>query len=147
MGLFTMRNQHKKEHESYASIPIVHFIDDFKHFVLKKNAIDMALGITIGISFGKVISSLVNDIIMPPLALVVGGVNLADLKLILKKTVTNSAHQVVSPEVSIFYGKFIQIGLDFLIVAFSAFLVIKIVNNLMRTKEQADIDWTEYLKK
>jgi large conductance mechanosensitive channel len=129
-----------------ATAPALHFIDDFKKFVLKKNAIDMALGITIGISFGKVISSLVNDIIMPPIGLIIGGVNLPDLKIILKKAII-TGKQITYPEVAIHYGKFLQIALDFFIVAFSAFVVIKIVNNLIKNNDKTDIDWTEFIKK
>lgn len=138
----------KNDINSLANIkePVFHFMDDFKNFVLKKNALDMALGITIGIAFGKVISSLVNDIIMPPIGIIIGGVNLPDLKIILKHSSANNMGKIIDPEVAIYYGKFIQIAIDFLIVAFSAFLVIKILNKLTH-KAKKDIDWTKFINK
>lgn len=95
------------------------FLKEFKAFALKGNVVDMAVGIIIGAAFGKIVSSIVGDIIMPPLGLLIGGVNFTDLKVILK------AATETSPAVTWNYGNFLQVTFDFLIVAFSVFLVIK----------------------
>ncbi|MEA4935946.1 MAG: large-conductance mechanosensitive channel protein MscL [Paludibacter sp.] len=107
------------------------FIDEFKAFALKGNVIDMAVGIIIGGAFGKIVSSVVNDIIMPPIGLLVGGVNFTDLKIIMKDAVGTA------PAVTLNYGNFLQVSFDFLIIAFSIFMVIKFMNNLNRKKEAA----------
>ncbi len=103
-------------------------IDDFKAFALKGNVIDLAVGIIIGAAFGKIVSSLVSDIIMPPIGLLIGGVNFTELKVILKAA--SEGH----PAVTWNYGNFLQVTFDFLIVAFSVFLVIKAII-LARIKE------------
>jgi large conductance mechanosensitive channel len=97
-------------------------VDEFKSFAMKGNVVDMAVGIIIGAAFGKIVSSMVNDIIMPPLGLIIGGVNFTDLKVVMKAA--TEAH----PAVTWNYGNFIQVIFDFLIVAFSVFLVIKAMN-------------------
>lgn len=107
------------------------FIDEFKAFALKGNVVDMAVGIIIGGAFGKIITSLVNDIIMPPIGLLVGGVNFAELSVILKEAVGET------PAVTWNYGNFIQVSIDFLIVAFAIFMVIKVMNTAKRKKEEA----------
>ena len=94
-------------------------VDEFKAFAMKGNVVDMAVGIIIGAAFGKIVSSVVSDIIMPPLGLLIGGVNFSDLKLIMKGA--TETH----PAVTWNYGNFLQVCFDFLIVAFAVFLVIK----------------------
>jgi len=108
------------------------FIDEFKAFALKGNVMDMAVGIIIGGAFGKIVSSIVNDVIMPPIGLLVGGVNFTDLKIIMKEAVG------VVPAVTINYGNFLQVTFDFLIIAFAIFMVIKFMNNLNRKKAAAE---------
>jgi large conductance mechanosensitive channel len=105
-------------------------VDEFKAFAMKGNVTDMAVGIIIGAAFGKIVSSVVGDIIMPPLGLLIGGVNFTDLKLILK------AATETSPAVTWNYGNFLQVTFDFLIVAFAVFMVIKALN-AARKKEEA----------
>jgi large conductance mechanosensitive channel len=105
-------------------------VDEFKSFAMKGNVADMAVGIIIGAAFGKIVSSVVNDIIMPPLGLIIGGVNFTDLKLVMKAA--TEAH----PAVTWNYGNFLQVIFDFLIVAFSVFLVIKAMN-AARKKDEA----------
>jgi large conductance mechanosensitive channel len=105
-------------------------IQEFKTFAIKGNMIDMAVGIIIGGAFGKIITSLVNDIIMPPIGLLVGGVNFAELSVILKEAVGET------PAVTWNYGNFIQVSIDFLIVAFAIFMVIKVMNAAKRQKEE-----------
>ncbi len=104
---------------------------EFKKFAMRGNVVDMAVGIIIGGAFGKIVSSVVGDIIMPAVGVLVGGVNFTDLKLVLKQAVGDT------PEVAINYGNFIQVIIDFLIIAFSVFLLVKAINALSRKKEEA----------
>lgn len=98
------------------------FFDEFKKFAFKGNVIDMAVGVVIGNVFGKIVSSLVNDIIMPPVGMLIGGVDFTELKVVLKE----AAGDV--PAVSINYGNFIQTIIDFLIVALSIFICVRLIN-------------------
>lgn len=107
-------------------------VDEFKAFAMKGNLIDMAVGIIIGAAFGKIISSLVADIIMPPLGLLIGGVNFTDLKVVLKAAV-DATH----PAVTWNYGNFLQVTFDFLIVALSIFLVLKAIIASKKKEEVA----------
>jgi len=104
---------------------------EFKAFAMRGNVVDMAVGIIIGAAFGKIVSSVVNDIIMPPLGLLVGGVNFTDLKLTLKAAVGEEA------AVTLNYGNFLQVTFDFLIVAFAIYLLIKAMNVASKKKEEA----------
>lgn len=113
------------------------FLEDFKQFAMRGNVIDMAVGIIIGGAFGKIVSSLVADIIMPPIGLLIGGVDFTDLKITLKHAVLSPQGEVVSPAVAIDYGKFLQTTLDFLIIAFAIFMFIRLITNLQRKKEEA----------
>ena len=97
-------------------------LDEFKAFAMKGNVVDMAVGIIIGAAFGKIVSSVVNDIIMPPIGLLLGGVNFTDLKVVMK------AATEVNPAVTWNYGNFIQVTIDFLIIAIAVFLLIKAIN-------------------
>jgi large conductance mechanosensitive channel len=103
--------------------------DEFKAFAMKGNVVDMAVGIIIGAAFGKIVSSIVSDIIMPPLGLLIGGVNFTDLRLILK------AATETTPAVTWNYGNFIQVIFDFTIVAFAVFMVIKAMNAAKKKEE------------
>ena len=117
-------------------------LKEFKEFAVKGNMLDMAVGIIIGAGFGKIISSLVNDILMPPLGLLLGRVDFTQLKAVLQKgsdAVMDGA-TIIQPavkQVSINYGTFIQTVIDFIIVAFCIFLVIKAMNNLKKKEEAA----------
>ena len=101
-------------------------IKEFKEFAVKGDAVDMAIGIIIGAAFGKIVSSLVSDIIMPPIGFLIGGVDFKNLKLILKAA-TNEV-----PAVTVNYGQFINSVIDFVIVAFTIFLVVKGINSLKK---------------
>lgn len=105
-------------------------LDEFKAFAIKGNMIDMAVGIVIGGAFGKIVSSIVNDILMPPLGLLLGGVNFTDLKVVMK------AATETAPAVTWNYGSFVQALIDFLIIAFAIFMLIKGIN-AMKKKEEA----------
>lgn len=109
----------------------MHMLDEFKAFAVKGNVVDMAVGIIIGAAFGKIVSSVVGDVIMPPLGLVIGGVDFSDLALTLKDAVGDK------PAVVLAYGKFIQALLDFTIVAFAIFLLIKGIERLKRKEAAA----------
>ena len=111
-------------------------IKEFKEFAMRGNVVDMAVGIIIGGAFGKIISSLVSDIIMPPIGFLLGGVNFTDLKLVIKDAFLNSAGVEV-PAVSINYGSFIQVTIDFLIIAFAIFMMIKAMNSMKKKEEAA----------
>ena len=110
-------------------------ISEFKEFIAKGNVVDLAVGIVIGAAFGKIVDSLVNDILMPPIGLLIGGVNFADLKYEIKSATIDAAGKAVNA-VSINYGAFIQQAIVFLIVAFAVFIfVVKPMNILNRKKD------------
>lgn len=111
-------------------------LKEFKEFAVKGNAVDMAIGIVIGAAFNKIISSLVNDVIMPPIGFLLGGVDFKNLELVLKKAGV-SATGAALPAVTLRYGLFINTVIDFLIVAFTIFMVIKAVNHLARIRHAA----------
>ena len=106
-------------------------VKEFREFAMKGNVVDMAVGIIIGAGFGKIVSSLVADVIMPPIGILLGGVDFSGLKLTLKEA---AAPQTA---VTVNYGQFIQTVVDFTIVAFSVFLLIKMMNALKKKEEQA----------
>lgn len=104
-------------------------LKEFKSFAMRGNVVDMAVGIIIGAAFGKIVSSVVNDIIMPPLGLLIGGVNFTDLKITLKAAIGED------PAVTLNYGNFLQVTFDFLIVAFAIYLLIKAMNVATKKKD------------
>ena len=106
-------------------------VKEFKEFIMRGNVIDLAVGIVIGAAFGKIVSSLVADLIMPPLGLLIGGVNFTDLKVVLGPPLSGGE------PVTLNYGNFIQVLFDFVIVAFAIFLVVKMVNRLKRKQAEA----------
>lgn len=117
------------------------FIQEFKDFAVKGNAIDMAVGVIIGGAFGKIVTSIVNDIIMPPIGWLVGGVDFKELKVVLKDAVpekldeAGNVVQAAAAEVTLNYGAFIQNVIDFLIIAFCVFLLVKGITNLSKKKQ------------
>ena len=114
------------------------FLKDFKAFAMKGNVIDMAVGVIIGGAFGKIVTSLVNDIIMPLIGTVMGGVDFKTAKVVLKQAIMDG-ETVVKPEVVLTYGNFIQTVVDFLIIALSIFVTIRVITKLTekRKKEEA----------
>ncbi|MDD7795395.1 large-conductance mechanosensitive channel protein MscL [Clostridium sp. 'White wine YQ'] len=104
-------------------------LKEFKEFAVKGNVVDLAVGVVIGGAFGKIVTSMVNDIIMPLVGALTGGVNFTYLKIVFKE-----AHGDI-PEVALNYGNFIQNVIDFLIISFSIFLFIKLINKLKREKK------------
>ena len=110
------------------------FLADFKKFAMRGNVIDMAVGVIIGGAFGKIVSSVVADIIMPPLGLLIGGVNFTDLKWVMKgPEVVDGVEQAA---VTLNYGNFLQATFDFLIIAFSIFLFIRLLTKLTEKKKE-----------
>ena len=107
---------------------------EFKEFAVKGNVVDMAVGIIIGAAFGKIVSSAVGDVIMPPIGVLLGGVDFSSLAFIVKEAAGDVPAVVVS------YGKFIQTIIDFTIIAFTIFIAIKGINSLKRQEEEAPAD-------
>lgn len=112
------------------------FLSEFKEFAMKGNVVDMAVGVIIGAAFGKIVTSLVNDIIMPVIGVLTGGVNFSDHKWIIQQSVTNG-EEIVTPEVAVTWGAFVQTIIDFIIIAFCIFVAIKFVNKLKKAPEPA----------
>lgn len=106
-------------------------IQEFKAFAMRGNVVDMAVGIIIGAAFGKIVSSFVNDVIMPPIGLLVGGIDFSNLSVTIKEAADNA------PAVVIKYGIFINTIIDFVIVAFAIFMAIKAMNSLKKKEEAA----------
>ncbi len=106
-------------------------INEFKAFAVRGNVVDMAVGIIIGAAFGKIVSSFVDGVIMPPLGLLIGGVDFSDLAIVLKDAVGEA------PAVVLRYGAFIQTVVDFVIIAFAIFMAIKAINHLKRKEAEA----------
>lgn len=109
------------------------FLNEFKDFAMKGNVVDMAVGVIIGAAFGKIVTSLVNDIIMPGIGVLTGGVNFSDHKWVIQKAV-EEAGEVVTPEVAITWGSFVQTVFDFIIIALCIFVAIKFMNKLRKQK-------------
>ncbi len=115
------------------------FLKEFKEFAMRGNVVDMAIGVVVGGAFGKIVTSLVNDIIMPGVGVITGGTNFSEFKYVLQKEVVDGATQeVLTPEVAITWGSFVQTILDFIIIAFCIFLAIKVMNKFLRKKEEAE---------
>jgi len=110
-------------------------INEFKEFAIKGNMFDMAIGIIIGVAFNKIVSSLVNDIILPAFGLIIGNVNFQNLNIVLQKETIDNTGIIIQELVAIKYGNFIQVTFDFFIIAITVFLVIKIFNKLRRNAE------------
>ena len=120
------------------------FLQDFKAFAMKGNVIDMAVGVIIGGAFGKIVSSVVADVIMPPIGLLVGGVNFTDLEWVMKEAVpemtdaAGNVTQAAADAVTLNYGNFLQVTFDFLIIAFSIFLFIRLLTKLTEKKKKEE---------
>jgi len=106
-------------------------VKEFKEFAVKGNVVDMAVGVIIGAAFGKIVSSLVADVVMPPLGLLIGGIDFSHFEFVLREGVDKT------PPVSVKYGVFLQTTFDFLIVAIAVFLMIKMINRLKRQEAAA----------
>ncbi|MBF6597546.1 MAG: large-conductance mechanosensitive channel protein MscL [Fermentimonas sp.] len=109
------------------------FKTELKEFLMRGSVVDMAVGIVIGAAFGKIVTSFVNDILMPPIALLVGDSKFVELKVVLKEAVMEGS-EIITPAITWNYGAFIQSVIDFLIIGVSIFLVIKAMNKMKRKK-------------
>ncbi len=110
------------------------FIQEFKSFAMRGNVIDLAVGMIIGSAFGKITNSLVNDVIMPTVSILLGGVDFSDWKIVLKQAIVENGEEVAAA-ISINYGAFLSTVLDFIILAFAIFCMIKAINRLHRKEE------------
>ncbi len=106
-------------------------LEEFKSFAVKGNVVDMAVGIIIGAAFGKIVTALVSGVVMPPIGVLLGGVNFTDLSIVVKEATEKT------PAVVIAYGSFIQTVVDFLIIAFAVFMMVKTINKLKKKEEVA----------
>ena len=114
-------------------------VKEFKDFIMRGNVLDMAVGVVIGGAFGKITTSLVNDIIMPFVSILTGGVDFSAWKWVLKAAVVDAAGEVTSPEVAVNFGNLIAVVLDFIIIAFVIFCLIKGINKLHKKKEEEPV--------
>ncbi len=112
------------------------FIKEFREFVSRGKVIDLAIGVVIGGAFQKIISSLVTDIIMPPLGLLIGGVDFKEIKFVLKEAVANAEGTITTKPLTLNIGMFVQTVFDFLIIAFAVFVAIKAVNKFNKKAEE-----------
>lgn len=110
-------------------------IKEFKEFAIKGNMFDMAIGIIIGVAFNKIVSSLVNDILLPMFSVIIGKVNFQNLTIVLQEKKIDGNGGIIQDLVEVKYGNFIQVTLDFLIIALVIFAVIKVINNIRRRGE------------
>lgn len=113
------------------------FMEEFKAFAMRGNVLDLAVGVVIGGAFGNITTSLVNDIIMPVISILTGGVDFSAWKLVLKEAALDAAGEVASAEIAINFGNLIAVVLDFIIIAFAVFCLVKGINKLHRKKEEA----------
>lgn len=112
-------------------------LKEFKAFISKGNVLEMAVGLIMATYFGAIIKSLVNDIIMPPVGVVMGGVDFNDLGIVLEPAVLDAAGEITKPAVMLNYGAFINTIITFIIVAFCIFMVVKAYNNMKKKEEEA----------
>lgn len=111
-------------------------MQEFKEFAMRGNVLDMAVGVIVGGAFGKIVSSFVDDVLMPPLGMLLGRVNFSDLKLVLSPATMGTDGEILKPESAIMYGQFIQTVVDFLIIAWAIFLMVKTVNSFKRKEAE-----------
>ncbi|MBQ6893735.1 MAG: large conductance mechanosensitive channel protein MscL [Clostridia bacterium] len=114
------------------------FSEDFKAFIAKGNVIDMAVGVVVGGAFNKIVTSLVNDIIMPLIGLVMGGLDVTEMKYVLNEAVLDAEGAVVTAENAIMYGNFIQAIIDFFIIALTVFVALRVFTKLQRKRKDEE---------
>lgn len=113
-------------------------LQEFKEFAIKGNIMDLAVAVIIGGAFGKIVSSLVNDIIMPFFGFIMGGVKFTNLKWVMKDAITGADGTITKEAITLNYGNFIQSTVDFLVIAWSIFIMIKILNKVRRKQEKTE---------
>ena len=112
------------------------FLDEFKTFAMRGNVVDLAVGVVMGGAFGKITTSVVNDIIMPVISVLTGGLNFTDWKVVLRSPIYDAAGAEIQTEIAINYGNLISTVVDFVIIAFAVFCMVKVLNNLHKKKEE-----------
>jgi len=112
-------------------------VKEFRDFAMRGNVVDLAVGVVIGGAFGKIVSSMVSDVVMPPIGLALGGVNFTDIKVTLKDAIIDAAGAVTAPAVTLNIGAFVQTIFDFTIIAFSIFMIVKGMNKMKKKEEAA----------
>ena len=139
------QTEHKKITEAKALKAVGHgvekvtkikFITEFKDFISKGNVMDMAVGMIVGAAFTAIVTSLVNNILMPALGMITGQIDFSDLKIILQAAVKDEAGEIITPEVAIGYGAFINSVISFLLIALSVFILIKVIGSFKRKKKE-----------
>ena len=123
---------------------MVKIVSELKDFMTRGNVVDMAVGVIIGGAFGKIVSSLVSDVIMPPIGVLLSGVNFADLKFVLKEASIEAGKEI--PAVTVNYGSFLQTMIDFIIISTVIFFAIKGINSLRKKDEEKQVDPPEPTK-
>lgn len=113
------------------------FVHEFRAFIARGNVVDLAVGVVIGAAFGKIVSALVDGLVMPLLAIVTNGIKVEQWKLVLKPAVLDAAGKVATPEIALKYGTVLQAALDFVIIAFVIFLFLRTYNRLREPKDEA----------
>ena len=111
------------------------FLNDFKDFAVKGNVVDMAVGVIIGAAFGKIVSSLVNDVLMPIIGYFTGGINFSEHRWVIQEAV-KQGEEIITPEIALSWGVFVQAIVDFIIVAFCIFMMIKFIMKLKKKDEE-----------
>lgn len=119
---------------NFKKVSKVKFVTEFKEFISRGNVMDMAVGIIIGGAFTAIVTALVNSVLMPALGMITGGIDFSQLKIVLKNAVLDTAGEIVTPEVAIGYGTFIAAIINFLLIAFSVFVLIKVLGKMKRKK-------------
>ena len=114
------------------------FFEEFKGFIAKGNVVDMAVAVIVGGAFGKIVTSLVNDVIMPMVSIVVGGLNVTDWKWVIKEAVYAADGSLLTAETALAYGNFLQTVIDFLIIAFCIFLMLKVILGVQSKFKKAE---------
>ena len=112
------------------------FLDEFKTFAMRGNEVDLAVGVVMGGAFGKITTSVVNDIIMPAISVLTGGLNFTDWKVVLRSPMYDAAGAEIQTEIAINYGNLISTVMDFVIIAFAVFCMVKVINKLHKKKEE-----------
>lgn len=112
-------------------------LKEFRDFAMRGNVVDLAVGVIIGAAFGTIVSSLVDDVVMPPIGLLLNGIDFSQLAIPLKPAVLNADGSVATPEVAIYYGRFINAVIKFVIVAWVIFLIVKAMNSLKKKEAEA----------
>ncbi|PKF65961.1 large-conductance mechanosensitive channel protein MscL [Haemophilus influenzae] len=123
----------------------MNFIKEFREFAMRGHVVDMAVGVIIGSAFGKTVSSLVSDIFMPVLGILTGGIDFKDMKFVLAQAQAQAQAQGDVPAVTLNYGLFIQNVIDFIIIAFAIFMMIKVINKVRKPEEKKPVPKAETL--